>query len=77
MIAYIDKIVYTFVQEGNTDGTTCNDEILTVTVDSAHKGIEKEGGYLVLRTDTGWSINDAAEMAELLSHIEKGTPSIK
>jgi len=76
MEAFLSKIVYTFAQEGNTDGTTSETEELIVTVDSGHGGIEKEGGYLVLRTDTGWSINDAKEMAELLSYIENGVSSL-
>lgn len=72
MNLWLHKITYEFSQEGNTDGTTEEMEELTVEIQSCTGSIEKEGGYLVLRTKTGWSINDATELVELLDLVEKG-----
>jgi hypothetical protein len=77
MEAMLEKITYTFMQECNTNGTTgmgTDSEVLEITVESGHDSINKGGGFLVLRT-TGWSINDAAELTELLVLIEKGIGS--
>ena len=74
---YLNKITYEFSQEGNTSGTTDNDEFLTVEVEGPAGCITKEGGFLVIRTTTGWSINNSSELLELLSLVEKGVPSEK
>lgn len=66
----LDKIVYRFYQDGNTDGTTDEYEELEITVEGID--IEKEGGYLVLRTSTGWSINDNEELSSLINKVKKG-----
>lgn len=65
------KITYEFYQEGNTDGTTAETEELIVEVESVGD-IEKVGGYFVLRTPTGWSINDSYEIVEVIDRIKKG-----
>lgn len=69
---WLTKIVYEFTQDGNTDGTTKSEEILNIEVQCGTDSIEKEGGYLVLRTPTGWSINDSKEINELLKLVENG-----
>ena len=77
MEAYLEKIVYTFMQETNTNGTTGatdEDEILEVTVEACIGSIHTDGGFMVLRTK-GWSINEPSDMLELLQVIEKGAGS--
>ena len=71
---WLNKIVYTFSQEGNGNGTTEEYEELEVTVEG-NGPIEEEGGYLVLRTKTGWSINDAKEFMRTLAVVENGISS--
>ena len=66
----LDEIVYRFYQKGNTDGTTDEYEELEITVTGIN--IEEEGGYLVLRTSTGWSINDNEELSSLINKVKKG-----
>lgn len=73
--AFLEKVTFEFSQEGNTDGTTGTPEsegweILTVEVQSGLKSIQDEGGYLVLRTQTGWSINEPKELEQLLSYVK-------
>ena len=55
------KITYEFYQEGNTDGTTAETEELIVEVESIGD-IEQDGVYFVLKTSTGWSVNDSDEL---------------
>ena len=71
---WLEKIVYTLNQEGNTNGTTEEYETLEVTVESGAGPIDKDGGFLVLRTK-GWSINDSDELYKILSMLEKGVCS--
>lgn len=71
----LEKVVYHFSQSGNGDGTTAMDEELTVDVVGSYSSVEKGGGYLVLRTPTGWSVEDCEELESLLSIVENGVSS--
>ena len=71
---WLNKITYDFSQEGNTDGTTDRYEELVVEVQGPSGSILEEGGYLVLRTPTGWSINNLEELTDLLKIVESGVP---
>lgn len=68
---FLSKITYEFIQQGNTDGTTDETEELTVEVIGV-MDILTSGGYMVLRTPTGWSINSSDELMELLKVVESG-----
>lgn len=68
----LDKIIYEFSQEGNTDGTTEDWEEMTIEVQGCHKCITEGDGYLVLRTKTGWSVNSTADFEEMLSIVNNG-----
>ena len=65
------KITYEFYQEGNNDGTTVETEELIVEVESIGD-IEEDGGYFVLRTPTGWSINDSDELIDIIKRVKRG-----
>ena len=67
----LNKITCEFYQGGNTDGTTEETEELKVEIESCFGDIEKEH-YMVLRTPTGWSINNPEELFDLLKEVEKG-----
>lgn len=74
---FLEKIVYTFSQECNTNGTTGrsdDSEILEITVESVLKSIHEQGGFMVIRTN-GWSFNDIKEIKEVVSIIENGVGS--
>lgn len=71
---WLNKIIYNFSQEGNTNGTTDKYEELIVEVEGPCESILEEGGYLVLRTPTGWSINNPEELTDLLKIVEDGVP---
>lgn len=62
----ISSITFNVSQEGNTQGSTGEYEDLQILVE-APLFIEKgEGFYYVLKTSTGWSINDKEELGALL-----------
>jgi hypothetical protein len=56
---------FTFGQEGNTEGTTSEYEEIVIEYQNP---FDLHHGFFVLRT-TGWSIDNAAELAELLDRI--------
>lgn len=64
------KVTYSFYQEGNTDGTTDETEELIVEVEGVFDVIE-EGGYMVMRTSTGWSISNKEELNYIFDIISK------
>lgn len=65
------KITYEFYQDGNTDGTTAETEELIVEVESIGD-IVKDGGYFVLRTPTGWSIEDSSDLVDIIKRVRQG-----
>ena len=67
----MSKISYKFYQEGNTDGTTAETEELIVEVESIGD-IEQDGGYFVLKTSTGWSVNDSDELVDIIKRVKRG-----
>ena len=62
----LNKASFHFTQEGNTEGTTSDIEEITID----YEVIADEGGFFVLRTE-GWSIDNIAELSELLDRIKK------
>lgn len=71
---HLSKVTFEFSQDGNTDGTTGLPETdgweeLIIEVMSAPDSLMNSSGYLVLRTKTGWSINDPSELNETLNYI--------
>lgn len=68
----LDKISYTFIQEGNTLGTTELDETITINVEAPVGDIVEHGGFLVIRSETGWSIDNPKEFMNLLNLVKSG-----
>ena len=65
------QATFKFIQESNTNGTTgSSDEELEITMESVVSGLDNEGGFYVLRTNTGWSINNISDLKELFNQIE-------
>ena len=67
---FLEKAVFTFSQEGNTNGTTSQYEELEITMESACGSLDDDGGFYVIRTSTGWSFNDLDEIKELFNQIK-------
>lgn len=66
----LEKIVYSFSQNGNTNGTTKEYEELEITEESVLKCLTEEEGFFVIRTD-GWSIDSEEELNDLFKAIKK------
>lgn len=67
----LEKCVFEFSQEGNTNGTTSEYEDLTISCESS-LGIDNEGGcFYVLKSESGWSIDNVNDLQELFDRIKK------
>ena len=67
----LDKCSFTFTQEGNTNGSTDEYEDLTILCESP-LGIDNDKDcYYVLKTETGWSMDNVNELQELFNRINK------
>lgn len=60
----LDKAEFYFVQEGNTLGTTDEYEDLRVSLETQIPGEEP---FIVIKSNTGWSINDTEELSNLIN----------
>ena len=61
-------------QDGNTDGTTGDSESLTIEIEGMWMD-ESGRGFAVLRTE-GWSINDSAEMAQVIDAVQDAAEAL-
>lgn len=65
----LENCSFTFTQEGNCNGTTNEHEVLTIECESS-LGIDNDRGcYYVLKTETGWSIDNINDLQDLLDRI--------
>ena len=63
----IQAVSVTFVQEGNTLGTTQDYESLTIGLEFQLS--EEEGPFFVLKTE-GWSFDNIGELEKLIKRCE-------
>ena len=67
----LDKCSFEFTQESNTNGSTGELESLTIICESS-LGIDyDEGGYYVLKSETGWSVDGVKDLQELFDRINR------
>jgi len=57
----------TFVQDGNTVGTTTEMEVLEVSLVTQLPGMQP---FVVLKSETGWSFDDASELQKLIEQCK-------
>ena len=67
----LQKCSFTFVQEGNCNQTTDEYEELIIECESSLGIDNDEGCFYVLKTETGWSIDDVNDLTELITRINK------
>lgn len=65
----LDKVAYSFIQEGNTNGTTEEFEELEITNESVLGCLTEDKGFYVIRTN-GWSIDNEEEIMNLFKKIK-------
>jgi hypothetical protein len=68
--AILTEVKYTFIQDGNTNGTTETDESLDITMESVIGSLDEEKGFYVLRTTTGWSVNEVNDFIKLFDQMK-------
>jgi hypothetical protein len=67
----LERCSFVFSQEGNTNGSTDTYEELTILCESP-LGIDNDQNcYYILKTETGWSIDNLSELKELFDRIDK------
>ena len=66
-MADLSSVSFKFSQDGNTCGTTEECEELIVEIESSLFINKEEGAFIVLKTNTGWSIDSPEELTELLN----------
>jgi hypothetical protein len=71
---YLSEAKVQFIQDGNTLGSTDETEILEVSFESQLPGDET---FMVLRSTTGWSINNPSELAKILEPVHKAINGIR
>ena len=67
---WLSKVSFEFTQKGNPNGSTDDYEELTVDLEG-YGDIEAEGYYMVLKTNTGWSIDTPDEFLHLLKEVNE------
>jgi len=68
--AILTEVKYTFIQDGNTNSTTETDESLDITMESVIGSLDEEKGFYVLRTTTGWSVNEVNDFIKLFDQMK-------
>ena len=66
----LEKCSFTFVQEGNCNGTTSEYEELTIECESSLGIDNDEGCFYVLKTE-GWAIESTQDLQDLFDRIQK------
>jgi hypothetical protein len=67
----LEKMSFTFSQEGNCIGSTEEYEDLTIECESSMGVDHDKGCFFVLKTTTGWSIDSESDLKELFDRIKK------
>ena len=65
---------FEFYQDGNSVGTTEDPEILHVFIECQTN--VAEDGFIVIKTSSGWSVDNTAELANLVAACERAASSI-
>lgn len=71
---YLSEAKVHFTQDGNTLGSTNETEILEVSFESQLPGDET---FLVIRSTTGWSVNNASDLVKILEPVHKAIEGIR
>lgn len=67
----LSRATFRFLQDGNTCGTTDETEELTIELESASLISGPDDCFFVLKTPTGWSVDNIDELAELIDRCKK------
>ena len=65
----INRVRVEFCQEGNTIGTTTPYEDIEISLE--FQSGEDDGSFYVIKTESGWSIDDVQDLKELFKRCKK------
>jgi hypothetical protein len=66
----LEKVVFTYTQDGNGNGTTAEYEELEIRVEASLCNINDDH-FFVLKSSTGWSVDNIEELVYLVEHTKK------
>jgi len=66
----LEKVVFTYAQDGNVNGTTAEYEELEIRVEASLCDIN-DNYFFVLKSSTGWSVDNIEELAYLVEQSKK------
>lgn len=69
----LSRVNFIYTQDGNTTGSTSYVEELEIEFDSI---LIEPPGFIVLRTSTGWSIDEPEELTDLLKELQQSITTI-
>jgi hypothetical protein len=72
----ITNISFSFIQEGNTDGTTADYEDLKVDIVGGIEGIQNGSFYYVMRSNSGWSFDSMQELMDTFKVVTKSVQNV-
>lgn len=58
-----DRAFFSFVQDGNTLGTTEEAEVLQISLETQLPG---DTPFVVIKSETGWSVDDMSELTKIV-----------
>jgi hypothetical protein len=67
----LSRATFRFLQDGNTCGTTGETEELTIEVESPSIIDGPDDCFFVLKTPTGWSVDNIDELSELIDRCKR------
>jgi hypothetical protein len=67
----LSRATFVFVQDGNTCGTTDETEELIIEVESSSLIDGPDDCFFVLKTPTGWSLDNIKELSELIDRCKR------
>ena len=66
---HIDQVDFKLSQEGNTLGTTSEIETMEISFQTQIDSLENEPGFIVLKSETGWSFDSVEEIEKLVEKL--------
>lgn len=63
----LSRVSFVYTQDGNTNGSTSDVEELEIEFDSI---ILEPPGFIVLKSPTGWSIDEPEDLTDLLKELQ-------
>lgn len=75
-MADLSEVNFRFVQDGNTNGTTEEVEVINITMEAPLYINKEDGAFITIKTETGWSINSPEELNDMIKQCYEAVLNI-